>query len=297
MANKIDSNKRILIMGILLGGVFLVGCGGPKGGAATPGAGMTEAADLTGAGNDMLGDGAEALADGGDMLDQGAETFAGAGDLTDTLDMGIAPETDVLSDASSSISPAEDIPDFTMASASDNGSNFGSSSFTPRGIDSDPGTLVAGPAMYTKNPKDAAMLDALNYAEGKPGPNQTFNYRNFTPGGDHPRKTICSGRHCSDAAGEYQIQSRTYDTYRRQAGVNGFTKPEQEKMATYLMKDVRGANPNNIHDYASFNREMGKLCREWASVRCPNGRGAYGQPTKTNQQLWQEYQRSLKERS
>ena len=206
---------------------------------------------------------------------------------------GIFPPTDVVSDVPNGMLPpmGENTDGVLLASASGGGSN----PFIRSGIN-DPGTLVAGPAMHTPNPRDAAMLDALNFAEGKPKPGETFNYRPFTPGGDHPRKTICSGGHCSDAAGEYQIQSRTYDTYRRQAGVKGFTKPEQEKMATYLMKDVRGANPDNITDFASFNREMGKLCKEWASVRCSNGRGAYGQPTKTNRELWEEYQKSLKNR-
>ena len=275
--------RHFLILFVLASSLlFLTGCGG---GAE----GMAAADGLAGEG--LEGEGINAL--GMDDAPAGLADDATAFMKTsqDNGGAGMFPPITTSDAPNPMMNNGEQIPNLQLASASGSDSNR----FVRSGIN-DPGTLVAGPAMHTPNPRDAAMLDALNFAEGKPKPGETFNYRPFTPGGDHPRKTICSGGHCSDAAGEYQIQSRTYDTYRRQAGVKGFTKPEQEKMATYLMKDVRGANPDNITDFASFNREMGKLCKEWASVRCSNGRGAYGQPTKTNRELWEEYQKSLKNR-
>ena len=284
--------KKFLVLALLLGGFLLTGCGGAKG--EIPAAkGMTEEMDLAA----DLGDGADLS--GSDSAFEAADTvdspgsFSGPGEIDSLGDSAIAK----LGDTEPGITQPENIPEF------DSLDGGGSSNFDLAGSDSrgflanDPGTLVAGPAMYTPNPKTAAALDAINYAEGKPNANQTYGYQNFTtPGSGHPRKLVCQG-HCSDAAGEYQIQSPTYDTYARRAGVSGFSKPEQEQLAEYLMRDVRGANPDNIHDYSSFTKEFGKLCREWASVPCANGRGAYGQPIKTMPQLYEEYQKSLNSRS
>ena len=290
--------RKLKIVGLVLAAFVLTGCGG-KPNAAVPVTGTDSAEILS-----DVAEGTGALGEGVDLAE--SDSVFGAVDTADSLSSfgeegGIDSLGDTsfakLSDTGPGITQPENIPEF------DSFDGGGGGSFDVDGADSrgilanDPGTLVAGPAMYTPNPKTAAALDAINYAEGKPNANQTYGYQNFTtPGSGHPRKLVCQN-HCSDAAGEYQIQSPTYDTYARRAGVSGFSKPEQEQLAEYLMKDVRGANPDNIHDYSSFTREFGKLCREWASVPCSNGQGAYGQPIKTMPQLYGEYQKSLNGRS
>ena len=281
MNSKNELTHKTTIAAIIILSGFLAGCGGPEG------------AKLPGPVPGTMAEGAAQLTEPEAPIAQGAGLEGGTGFNTPELPPGAMLPVESGATVSKAGNPASYLTAYNENFAQENTvPNLPGSSFDTAGLESQE-TLVAGPAMHTSNPKTAASLDTINFAEGKPGPNQTYGYQNFsTPTKGHPQKLVCKSR-CSDAAGEYQIMSPTYKTYASKAGVSGFSKPEQEKLATYLMTNVRGANPNKIKDFATFKQEFGKLCYEWASIPCPNGRGAYGQPNKTWGELWKVYQESL----
>jgi|GEM_PF-6455389 len=160
MSLKRKRKSKAVVLGLVLASMFLIGCGGPKAGAA-PAGGMAEGMDLAadGAdalsdGTDMLGQGAGALTEGSELLSDGAQTFAGAGDVTDSIASVSDAGRPVLADSGLGMTAAEDIPDLDMASRG--------------GINNDPGTLVAGPAMFAAPQKSSMDGVLLASTQGLP---------------------------------------------------------------------------------------------------------------------------------
>lgn len=148
--------------------------------------------------------------------------------------------------------------------------------------------LAANPNITTPS---AALLDVIAFAEGTNDKyNLIFSYKTFSSFADHPRRVVCSGGYCSDAAGRYQFLSTTWDETRRGAGLKSFEPAAQDSGALYRAESFRGVREHKVaQDRPGFERMIYKLNREWASL--PGS--PYGQPTKPMGSLWDIYQKSL----
>jgi muramidase (phage lysozyme) len=137
----------------------------------------------------------------------------------------------------------------------------------------------------------SAVLAVIAHAEGTGDRyDYIFSYKTFSSFHDHPRRVVCSGGYCSDAAGRYQFLSTSWDETRRGAGVSNFEPASQDLGALYRMESFRGAREHKQQlSRAEFERLMYKINREWASL--PGS--PYGQPTKSMGSLWAVYEKSL----
>lgn len=136
-----------------------------------------------------------------------------------------------------------------------------------------------------------AFLDTLAYAEGTDDYyNYIFTHATFQSYADHPRKRLCSGRLCSDAAGRYQFLSTTWDGLAPGLGLSDFTPPSQEKAVLELIR--RGGAYRNVvkaNIYENFAVALRKLNGTWASL--PGS--PYGQPTHSTAELWKFFKAAL----
>ena len=135
--------------------------------------------------------------------------------------------------------------------------------------------------------RECALLSTIAYAEGT---NERydiiFSFETFTSYADHPRRTICSGSYCSDAAGRYQFLAMTWDWVRPKLNLPDFSPASQDLAALWLI-DYRGVeNIDAIDTFSEFVAAMDDLNLEWASL--PGS--PYGQPTHSAESLWAEYQ-------
>jgi muramidase (phage lysozyme) len=132
-----------------------------------------------------------------------------------------------------------------------------------------------------------AFLDVIAYAEGTGDSyNYIFSFATFSSFRDHPRRLICSGGYCSDAAGRYQFKSTTWDEVRRTLGLTDFSPVSQDLGAVQLIK-WRGAydEVERIDGPNSFGDALYGVRLEWASL--PHS--PYGQPVKTVGELWTKF--------
>ena len=151
--------------------------------------------------------------------------------------------------------------------------------------------LHVEPVQATGGQPLAAFLAVLGFAEGTgDNYNYLFGFRTFGSYAGHPRIKVCSGGLCSDAAGRYQILSKTWDTVVQPSKHLGNFNPQSQDSAAEFLMDIRGVkNARAALDYGDFSRAIYKLNLEWASL--PGS--PYGQPTKNMDQLWQKYSSQL----
>lgn len=135
--------------------------------------------------------------------------------------------------------------------------------------------------------RECALLSTIAYAEGTDERYDIiFSFETFTSYADHPRRTICSGAYCSDAAGRYQFLAMTWDWVAPKLDLSDFSPASQDLAALWLI-DYRGVeNIDSIDTYQEFVDAMYDLNLEWASL--PGS--PYGQPTHSAEDLWVEYQ-------
>lgn len=135
--------------------------------------------------------------------------------------------------------------------------------------------------------RECALLATIAYAEGTDERYDIiFSYEYFTSYADHPRRTICSGSYCSDAAGRYQFLASTWDWVAPKLDLVDFSPASQDLAALWLI-DYRGVESiDSIDTYQEFVDAMYDLNLEWASL--PGS--PYGQPTHSAESLWAEYQ-------
>ncbi len=137
--------------------------------------------------------------------------------------------------------------------------------------------------------RSCALLGMLAWSEGTGERYDiTFGYHSFSSFADHPRRTYCSGGHCSDAAGRYQFLSTTWDGARRTLGLPSFEPAAQDRAALYLIRQ-RGVDAESIGSFDQFARAISRLGLEWASL--PGS--PYGQPAHTLSECYREYLRRL----
>lgn len=132
-----------------------------------------------------------------------------------------------------------------------------------------------------------AFLDTIAFAEGtNESYNIIFSFARFNSFAAHPRRLMCSGGYCSDAAGRYQIKSTTWDDVRRVIGVTDFSPASQDRAAIQLIKWRGGLDDvERIVTQADFANALYAVRLEWASL--PHS--PYGQPTKTVAGLWEKF--------
>ena len=134
--------------------------------------------------------------------------------------------------------------------------------------------------------RECALLSTIAYAVGTDERYDIiFSYETFTSYADHPRRLICSGAYCSDAAGRYQFLSSTWDWVSPKLDLPDFSPASQDLAALWLI-DYRGVeNVDSIDTYNEFVDAMYELNLEWASL--PGS--PYGQPTHSADDLWVQY--------
>ncbi|MBM3382804.1 MAG: lysozyme [Betaproteobacteria bacterium] len=140
-------------------------------------------------------------------------------------------------------------------------------------------------SLFSANMK--AFLDTIAYAEGTDDSyDYIFSYVKFYSFAGHPRRLICSGGYCSDAAGRYQFKSTTWDEVRRVVGLTDFSPESQDRAAVQLIKWRGGYDDvERISDFSSFNNAAYTVRFEWASM--PHS--PYGQPTHSASSLWSKF--------
>lgn len=136
-----------------------------------------------------------------------------------------------------------------------------------------------------------AVLDMIGFAEGtNKRYDLIFSFQSFSSFLDHPRRVVCSGGYCSDAAGRYQFLSTTWDETRTSIGLKDFQPPSQDRAAIHRMEVFRGASEHrNRLTRSQFERLVFKIAPEWASL--PGS--PYGQPTRSMSDVWNVYEQSL----
>lgn len=140
-------------------------------------------------------------------------------------------------------------------------------------------------ALFSGNMR--AFLDVIAFAEGTVDRyDYIFSFATFSSFAGHPRRLICSGGYCSDAAGRYQIKSDTWDAVRRELGLTDFSPTSQDRAAVQLIKWRGGYDDvERIDGPNSFSDALYTVRYEWASL--PHS--PYGQPTKSVGALWEKY--------
>jgi muramidase (phage lysozyme) len=142
-------------------------------------------------------------------------------------------------------------------------------------------------ALFSGNMR--AFLDTLAFAEGtNDSYNYIFSFATFSSYAGHPRRLMCSGGYCSDAAGRYQIKSTTWDEVRRTLGLTDFSPESQDRAAVQLIKWRGGYDDvERINSMNSFDDAVYAVRYEWASL--PHS--PYGQPVHSVAKLWSMYQK------
>lgn len=141
-------------------------------------------------------------------------------------------------------------------------------------------------SLFSRNMR--AFLDVIAHAEGtNEHYNYIFSFATFSSYAGHPRRLICAGGYCSDAAGRYQIKSTTWDEVRRELGLTDFSPESQDRAAVQLIKWRGGYSAvEKIDGPNSFEDALYDVRYEWASL--PHS--PYGQPIKSVGTLWQKFQ-------
>ena len=141
-------------------------------------------------------------------------------------------------------------------------------------------------------PNCTRLLDTISYAEGtdrypEGGYLTQFSGKQFTNTSAHPDEKIKSKNGIvSSAAGRYQILKKTYTDI----GMENMTPAEQDRGALKLIqRRLKLKSPEEVESYLSKNgiddKALDSLSREWASITDSTGKGRYGQPTKTKEQI------------
>lgn len=156
------------------------------------------------------------------------------------------------------------------------------------------GVVKAKPTgVYEITPRRKAWLDLIAWAEGTLNSNgyrTMFTGKLFNSFHDHPRIIQWGGGWSSDAAGRYQFLSTTWDEVRRAMGLRDFSPESQDQAALWLIDVKRGVL--NELDNGNWLRVLDSISWEWASLPASNGRGRYGQPIKTIEQVRQRLQQT-----
>lgn len=121
------------------------------------------------------------------------------------------------------------------------------------------------PDVYLQDPNVNKFLDYINVYEGSPKANQMVGFKEFNDFRDHPRTPVVFNKKGdrSDAAGMFQILSRTWDGQRKKLGLTDFSLINQKRAAVGILRDI-GALPDIVS--GNFDKAKPKAARQWASI-------------------------------
>lgn len=165
--------------------------------------------------------------------------------------------------------------------------------------------VVVGNITTNLSAKEKAFLDMIAAAEGTSNTNSPCGkaddgYRSifgcdinssriFSDYSRHPARLYPTGwGSSSDASGRYQFKSDTWGELARKHGINDFSPSSQDRGAIIKIRE-RGANPNEITNFNTFNNTVYYLRDEWASM--PHSQ--YGQKTYNSGPLYDLYLKAL----
>ena len=162
------------------------------------------------------------------------------------------------------------------------------------------GSSVEERQKFVAGKHSQAFLDTLSYAEGTDQYDNNGYHTHF--GGsqspdaiDHPNKVITSKNGISSTAfGRYQILHKTY----KDIGMTSMLPDEQDRGALLLAArrlkfKTLDQLENHLAKNGMDNTTFDAISREWASITDSTGKGVYGQPTKTIDQVRRKYQERL----
>lgn len=142
---------------------------------------------------------------------------------------------------------------------------------------------------YQITPQRQAMLDTINWCEGKPNYNELFGYVEFNNNGPHPNVCQKYSNTCTTAAGRYQFLYGTWQDSIQTLGIPDFMSASNQDQAALQRIEYRDALSDI--DYGHIESAISKLSWEWASM--PPGR--YGQPVKSLEEVLEYYDTRLSE--
>jgi len=121
------------------------------------------------------------------------------------------------------------------------------------------------PDAYMQNPNVQKFLQYLNVYEGSPKANQLVGFKEFEGFEDHPRTPVVFNKkgNTSDAAGMFQIRSKTWDYQRKKLGLTDFSLENQKRAAIGILKDI-GALSDIVQ--GNFDAAKAKATKQWASI-------------------------------
>lgn len=121
------------------------------------------------------------------------------------------------------------------------------------------------PDAYMQDPNVDKFLRYLNVYEGSPKANQLVGFKEFKGFDDHPRTPVVFNKKGdkSDAAGMFQILSKTWDYQSKKLGLNDFSPENQKRAAIGILKDI-GALPDIVK--GNFDAAKAKATKQWASL-------------------------------
>ncbi|MCT0229407.1 glycoside hydrolase family 104 protein [Synechococcus sp. CS-1324] len=154
-----------------------------------------------------------------------------------------------------------------------------------------------GPGLYELTAERRAALETIRYAEGTWKGGSSIGYRILYGGGTfnsferHP-DTVVVKRYASAAAGAYQFLPGTWEAATRSLGLSGFGPASQDQAALHLI-ERRGALAE-LDRGVLTDQAINRLAQEWASFPTASGGSAYGQPSKSVEQLRAFHRESLR---
>lgn len=121
------------------------------------------------------------------------------------------------------------------------------------------------PDAYLQDPNVDKFLQYLNVYEGSPKANQLVGFKEFKGFEDHPRTPVVFNKKGakSDAAGMFQIMSKTWDYQKKKLGLTDFSLENQKRAAVGILKDI-GALQDIVE--GNFDAAKAKAARQWASL-------------------------------
>ena len=134
-----------------------------------------------------------------------------------------------------------------------------------------------------------AILKVIRWAEGtlnEKGYNTIYSYKYFSDFSNHPNIKVCANNICSTAAGAYQFLYSTFKEESKRIGTKDFSPETQDKLAISRLKYRKAYKPLIEGDILLV---LDRISWEWASLPNRYGKGRYGQPIKTLNQVLSKY--------
>lgn len=153
-------------------------------------------------------------------------------------------------------------------------------------------------------PEARALFRAIAGPEGTLKPDGSFAYYRQFGGNDldpsklgagHPNQVIRKGGYSSAATGFAQFMPDTWNMVNEDFGKKlNFKIPEHQEIAALRLAERRGVSVERLKQEGLTPQLVAKLAPEWASFPTLGGGSAYGQPSKSFDEIAKLYKEGLK---